>query len=231
LDKVTAFSLDQFLNRFRLAARWFRPASLGLLLLFAATAYWGVQIVRFERLNNEVGRALDTSPEAADSLLEAVAAWKDMPGVAARARGTALEIVLNHPTSVAAVAHALFDVVEASPTSSGAWQALAEIESVRGDDMDHVLDAFRMSALTGSHEGSVMKQRAVFGLKHWAELPERDRDTVVRDLVATAMHPQLGAQDYRTIIAAKSEAEREEIRAALTASGLTTQDLLQALGV
>jgi hypothetical protein len=231
LDKVTTFSFGQLLSRFRLAARWFRPASLGLFLIFAGTVYWGAQIVRFERLNNQVGRALDTSSEEADSLLESVAAWKQTPGVASRARSSVLDIVLNHPTSVAAVVHALFDVVEISPTSSGAWQGLAEIEAVRGDDMDHVLDASRMSALTGSHEGSVMKQRALFGLKHWTELPQRDRDTVVRDLAGTAMHPQLGAQDYRTIIAAKSEAEREEIRAALAASGLTTQDLLQALGV
>jgi hypothetical protein len=230
LDKVTHFSFSQLLTRFRAAARWFRPASLGLFLIFAATAYWGFQIVRFERLNYEVGSALDTSPEAADSLLESVAAWKGTtPGVASRARGTVLDIVLNHPTSVAAVAHALFDVVEASPTSSGAWQALAEIESVRGDDFDHVLDAFRMSALTGSHEGSVMKQRALFGLKHWTELPERDRDTVVRDIVATAM--VFGTKNYRTILAAKPEGERAGIRDALTASGLAAPDLLNALGV
>ncbi len=231
MDKVTAFSFGQLLTRFRSAARWFRPASLGLFLVFAGTAYWGIQIVRFEWLNYEVGRAMDTSREAADSLLESVAAWKDTPGVAARARGTVLDIVLNHPTSVAAVAHALFDVVEASPTSSGAWQALAEIESVRGDDMDHVLDAFRMSSLTGSHEGSVMKQRALFGLQHWTELPEADRGVVVRDLLATAREPQIGTQAYRTILAEKSEAERENIRAALTASGLATKDVLQALGV
>lgn len=231
LDNVTAFSFGRVLIRFRSAGRWFRPATLGLSLLFAGTAYWGVQIVRFERLNNQVGRALDTSPEDADGMIESLAAWKDTPGVAARARGSVLDIVVNHPTSVAAVAHTLFDVVEASPTSSGAWQGLAEIEAVRGDDMDHVLDAFRMSALTGSHEGHVMKQRALFGLQHWAELPNADRDTVVRDLLASARHPELGTKDYRTILAAKSEAERENIRAALTASGLATQDLLQALGV
>ena len=150
MDKVTAFSVSQLLTRLKSAARWFRPASLGLFLIFAATAYWGAQIVRFERLNDEVGRALDTSPEAADSLLEAVADWKQTPGVAARARGTVLNIVMNHPTSVAAVAHALVDVVEASPTSSAAWQGFAEIEAVRGDDIEHVLDAFRMSALSGS---------------------------------------------------------------------------------
>jgi hypothetical protein len=179
-----------------------------------------------------VGRALDASPAAAYSLLNEVAAWKDTPGVASRARGTVLDIVVNHPTSVAAVAHALFDVVEVSPTSSGAWQALAEVEAVRGDAMDHVLDAFRMSALTGSHEGSVMKQRALFGLKHWTELPQRDRDTVVRDLLATANLAEFGrTDDYRPVIARKSQPERDEIRTALIRSGLGDRDLLQALGL
>ena len=231
MDTVVASSVGGFLTRFRLVGRGFRAASLGLLLVFAGTAFWGGQIVRFERLNNQVGRALDTSPEAADGMIESVAAWKNTPGVASRARSTVLEIVLNHPTSVAAVAHALFDVVEASPTSSGAWQALAEVESVRGDDMDHLLDAFRMSALTGSHEGSVMRQRALFGLQHWNQLPERDRDTVVRDLLTTARLPEFRTEGYRKILEEKSEAERENIRTALTASGLATEDLLQALGV
>jgi hypothetical protein len=174
---------------------------------------------------------LDTLPEAADSLLESVAAWKNSPGVASRARSTVLDIVLNHPTSVAVVAHALFDVVEASPTSSGAWQGLAEIESFRGDDMEHVLDAFRMSALTGSHEGNIMKRRALFGLKHWAEMPERDRDIVVRDALTTAKYPEYRTEDYRTVIALKSERERDDIRAAFTTSGLADQALLQALGL
>ena len=102
---------------------------------------------------------------------------------------------------------------------------------MRGDDMDHVLDAFRMSELTGSHEGSVMKQRALFGLKHWTELPERDRDTVVRDLLVSTRDPNFATKDYRTMIATKTDVERDSIRAALMASGLANQDLLQALGI
>ena len=34
MDKVTTFSFGQLLSRFRLAARWFRPASVGLFLIF-----------------------------------------------------------------------------------------------------------------------------------------------------------------------------------------------------
>jgi hypothetical protein len=230
LDKF-AVALRGLLRITGSVARLIRPGTIGLCLIFATTAYWGVEIVRFERLNDQVGRAEDASPEAADGLLESVAAWKDMPGVASRARGTALGIVLNHPTSVAAVAHALFDVAEASPTSSAAWESLAEIEAVRGDDMDHVLDAFRMSALTGSHEGAVMKQRALFGLKHWTELPQQDRDVVVRDIAATAGVPQLSPQDYRKIFEVKSDAEREQIRAALTAVGFDSKPFLKTLGL
>jgi hypothetical protein len=53
----------------------------------------------------------------------------------------------------------------------------------------------------------------------------------VRDLLVSARHPDLGTKDHRTILARKSEAERDNIRAALKASGLATQDLLQALGI
>ena len=135
------------------------------------------------------------------------------------------------PDNISAIAHAVADIAEASPTSSGAWQTLAQLRSVRGDPMENVLTAFRMSALTGSHEGHVMKQRAIFGLEHWAEMPERDRDTVVRDLLATARLPEYRTDDYSAVIALKSREERDNIRAALTASWLADQTLMKAFGL
>jgi hypothetical protein len=108
---------------------------------------------------------------------------------------------------------------------------MAEIEAVRGDDMEHVLDAFRMSALTASHEGSVMNRRALFGLQHWTELPEQDRNTVVRDLLVTAKLPEFRTAGYRAVIARKSQPDRDGIGVAFRASGLADESLLQALGL
>jgi hypothetical protein len=94
--------------------------------------------------------------------------------------------------------------------------------------MEHVLAGFRMSVLTGSHEGYYMAQRAMFGLQHWSELPEEDRRTVIRDIVGSAS--EFGPDRYRYIVAAKSQPEREEIRAAIIDTGRASEAMLQALG-
>jgi hypothetical protein len=73
-----------------------------------------------------------------------------------------------------------------------------------------------------------MARRAMFGLQYWSELPEEDRLTVVRDLVGSTS--VFGSDGYRNILAAKSKAEREEIRAAVIASGRGSKALLQVLG-
>ena len=86
------------------------------------------------------------------------------------------------PNDNAAIEGALDELAAVSPTSTATWQALAEIRKARGEPMERVLAAFRMSALTGSHEGYFMMQRAIFGLAHWNELPEEDRRIVVRDI-------------------------------------------------
>jgi hypothetical protein len=84
-----------------------------------------------------------------------------------------------------------------------------------------------------------MKQRALFGLERWGELPEEDRRTVIRDIVATVRVSEFGrGGPYRNILAKKSQAERDEIRGALTASGLADmpsilagKNIVQALGM
>jgi hypothetical protein len=95
--------------------------------------------------------------------------------------------------------------------------------------MERVLPGFRMSVLTGSHEGYYMSERVAFGLDYWTELPEEDRRTVIRDLVGSAS--EFGPDRYRDIVAGKSQGERDEIRAAITASGRGSKALLQALGI
>jgi hypothetical protein len=217
------------------AGRYFRPVTLGLILVFGTTAYYGAQIVAFMHFEDQVAAARAApykGQRQPKDRLAAVSAWTDTAGVPTRARNLRFELTLvETPDNISAIAHAVGDIAEASPTSSGAWQTLAQLRSARGDSMENVLTAFRMSALTGSHEGHLMKQRAIFGLEHWAEMPEGDRDTVVRDLLATARLPEYRTDDYRAVIALKSQEERDNIRAAFTASGLADQALVQALGL
>jgi hypothetical protein len=183
-------------------------------LVFAGTAYVGANIVAFQV-----------------SGAGSVSAWTNTTGVAAQARMLALQIALAAQGDTAAIDNALDEMVKASPASAAAWQVRAAYQVAHGAPMEYVLAGFRMSALTGSHEGYYMARRVMFGLQHWGELPEEDRHTVVRDLVGSApgYRPGDGPERYRDIFAAKSPAERADIRAAVIASGRASKALLQVL--
>jgi hypothetical protein len=211
------------------------PSAVGLFVLFGVAVYGGAELVGFERVATPLiaDVVTKTVTQPVDSSMQPfVSTWVDVTGVATRARRLSLQIVLAETLDdTGAVEQALSQLAENSPTVVSAWQALAEARSARGAPMESVLAAFRMSALTGSHEGYMMMQRAVFGLEHWTELPEPERRTVIRDLLATVSAPALPVgQRYRRILAAKSAAEQDNIRAALLASG-ANKDVLQALGV
>lgn len=161
-----------------------------------------------------------------------MASWRDTTGVATRARSLALDLILAQtPDDNVAIEHALEAMAETSPTATATWLALAETRLALNQPKERMLAAFRMSALTGSHEGLFMMRRAVFGLEHWTDLPDGDRRTVLHDLLATIGPAYRFELRYRKILQAKSAAERDDIRAALAASGLATKEVLQSLGV
>jgi len=202
-------------------------SALAFIVVFAVAAYSGANIVTFERLEDRVASGGIVGD--AQKWIERVSAWKDTAGVGMRARSLTLDIVLAEtPGDGAAIENALDSLIVASRTSGAAWQTRATFQKARGGSMESVLPAFRMSALMGSHEGYFMMQRADFGLKYWSEMPETDRRIVVRDLLASI--PELGSDSFRRIIAAKSQAERDDIRAALMASG-STKAALQSIGL
>ncbi|HEY7299129.1 MAG TPA: hypothetical protein VH684_14585 [Xanthobacteraceae bacterium] len=206
--------------------------AIGLALLFGIGAYRGADLVAFERVASPLigERSAQRISPIDVSLAPFIASFLDVPGAAERARELRLAIVLRQtPNDRAAVEEAISAIAERSPTSTPAWLALAEARSARAAPIEDVLAAFRMSALTGSHEGYLMTDRAIFGLEHWAELPEQDRRTVIRDLATSV--PQLGADRPRSILGEKSAPEREAIRSALVASGLASPKTLSSLGM
>jgi hypothetical protein len=213
------------------ANRILSPAAFALLLVFGLTAYGGANILRFEALANRIwfGPADQTMKNALDS----VSAWKNTSSVGIAARSLMLDIIMSEAShDLATIEVALNELAAGSPTSTATWEALAEVRNARGESMDSALAAFRMSALTGSHEGYFMMQRAIFGLRHWNELPEEDRRMVVRDIllsIGPANHEPVDR--YHEVLATKPEAERDNIRSELLASGLASSDVLQALGV
>jgi len=219
----------QTANSVHVAKRIFAAAAI--MIVFGLTTYVGANLLLFENLKNRLwfGPADQTMTTA----INAVSRWTNTNVVEMPARSFILEIILAEtPRDNLAIEGALDNIAAVAPTSSATWYALAEVRKARGAPMENVLSAFRMSALTGSHEGYFMMERASFGLNHWSELPEEDRRIVVRDLLGSLVHSPVAPESrYRKILAAKSQAERENIRAALWASGRASKDILQALGV
>ena len=212
------------------AKRILNPSAFALLLVFGLTSYGGANILRFEALPNRI--LYGPADQPLTSVLDSVSPGQ-VQVASRRWREPVLDlIVAETPNDKASIEAALDELAAAAPTSTAAWQSLAEMRKARGAPMESVLAAFRMSALTGSHEGFFMMQRATFGLLHWSELPEEGRQIVVRDIVSS-IGPANGAPGarYREILARKPRPERDSIIEALLASGLASKDVLKALGV
>ena len=214
-----------------LGRRILSPSAVALVVVFALTAYAGANMVGYLALANHIWFGPRDQPLA--NVLDAVSAWKNTSSVGALSRSLALELIMAEtPNDAAALEGAIEEIAAVTPASTSAWQALAEIRKAQGAPMETVLPAFRMSALTGSHEGYFATQRAIFGLLNWNELPDSDRQIVIRDIV-TSVGPENGAPGgrYRRILAAKPEPERNEIKAALLSSGRATPYVREALGI
>jgi hypothetical protein len=215
----------------RHTTRWtLNLLALGCVLVFAITAYNGAAIVRFELLKARLDSLRGSS---IDSMLQPILAWKNTPGVAVRARRLAFAVVVAEtPADLSGVETALNDLVKEAPTAVDAWQARVDYLQARRAPMERVLASLRMSALTGSHEGFAMVERASFGLEHWSELPEADRGAIIRDVLGTVLVAELGrGTRYRMVLAEKSELERQDIKATFIASGLGSKQILEALGL
>jgi hypothetical protein len=212
-----------------------RLSAAGLLFVFGLTAYYGVELFAYQslsdRISTELGRVPGSAQQIGEADKSAISSWSNVTGVAGWARGLLLAVIrADTPDDKLAIEVASADAAEVSPTWGAGWQDLAAARLATGAPMEKVIAAFRMSNLTGSHEGFVMARRAVFGLEHWSELPGADQRTVIRDVVAT-VGPGSMNNRYHKILAAKSPASREEIRVALLASGLAAEQVLQALGI
>ena len=210
-------------------------SAVALLFVFGLTAYYGVELFAYQSLSDRVSaelvRAQGTAQRIGEIDKSSISSWSNVTGVSGWTRGLLLAVVrADTPDDKLAIERASADAAEVSPTWAAGWQDLAAARLASGASMQKLIAAFRMSNLVGSHEGFVMVRRAIFGLEHWKDLPEPDRRTVIRDVLATIGPDRMNIR-YHDILAAKSAAGREEIRAAFMASGLATKDVLQALGI
>jgi hypothetical protein len=111
------------------------------------------------------------------------------------------------------------------PLSSQAWLVQASCALSRGDRTTKLTTAWRLSALTGSHQHYDMISRAEFGFRNWDRLPPELQNEVGADLAGES----LDHREVATLAAALSrqpDTLRQGMRKALQSQGVAATTLL-----
>ena len=92
--------------------------------------------------------------------------------------------------------------------------------------MDDVFGSLELSMLTGPNEGYVMEEHRFFGVSLWDRLPPDLKRRVTKD-VAGDIH-----DSFKFLVFASTQPEpvKNELREALSAAGLSPQEIKARLG-
>jgi hypothetical protein len=144
--------------------------------------------------------------------------WTDQPGVSSLALEEALR-VRTEPDDIQGIQtrrDQLTDLLSVRPTAAQSWLALAAVQNSLGTPPQKLVDVFSMSALTGPNEGASMYQRSLLGLLWWESFTADAQARTITDVIGlTVFDPR----QLRTILSAKPEKTRAQIRAALESNG------------
>jgi hypothetical protein len=122
---------------------------------------------------------------------------------------------------------ALSALLSIKPLSSMDWLSLSGMQLITDQPMEQVLSSLLLSTMTGPNEGYVMADRGIFGASLWEDLsPDLKRHTAM-DL-AVGEIPNDGR--FRTVLSAKSETVRNELRTGILATGLSAKEVERRLG-
>jgi hypothetical protein len=155
--------------------------------------------------------------------------WTVVPGVASAALKAELreKIDASAPKAADNRREALSATLSIEPLSSVNWLSLSGMQLVTDQPMEQVLESLELSMVTGPNEGYVMADRGIFGVSLWESLPPKLKRRVAADLAAGDI---TGNGKLQAVLATKSEPVRNELRAALLATGLLPQEVERRLG-
>ena len=122
---------------------------------------------------------------------------------------------------------ALSSILSIKPLSSVDWLSLSGWQLVTDQPMEQVFESLELSMLTGPNEGYVMAERAIFGVSLWERLSPDLKRRVAIDLAAEEI---AGNEKFRAVLSAQPERVRNELRAAMLATGLSPKEIEQRLG-
>ena len=127
---------------------------------------------------------------------------------------------------------AIEDVLVVEPTNGLYWVGLAETLQDEGADLQSVLRAVTMSAVTQPREAATMARRATFLLSVWPVIPETYRHLAIANLVELGLLAPADDQiRIRQIVAAQNEQTRKAIREALLEKANGDRRLLPQYGL
>jgi len=185
----------------------------------------GWSIVRFSFATGNI----DSSEKRA----EIVSRWTEVPGLASTALQAELKENFNPSDEMAAIRRraVLSAILSIKPLSSRDWLALSGMQLITDQPIEEVLGSLNLSMLTGPNEGYVMAERGIFGVTLWERLSPDLKGRVAMDL-APVMFPRTWAEKeesakFRTVLSAKPERVRKELREALLATGFSPKEIEQ----
>jgi hypothetical protein len=122
---------------------------------------------------------------------------------------------------------ALARIVAIEPLSPVNWMLLSAMQLVADQPMEQVFDSLELSTITGPNEGYLMPERGIYGVSLWPRLSPDLKRHVANDLTAVEI---IGNAEFRATLATQPEGVRDELRAAMLATGLSPQEVEQRLG-
>jgi len=166
---------------------------------------------------------------SSENRAETIHKWTAVPGVASAALRSELTEQIDPSDLKAANSRreALSGILSIQPLSSMNWLSLSGMQFITDQPMEQVLGSLLLSAMTGPNEGYVMAERGIFGVSMWEDLSPDLRRRAAMDLVA-AETPQKGR--LQAVLSTKSERVQDEVRAAILATGLSSEQVERRLG-
>jgi hypothetical protein len=158
---------------------------------------------------------------------EIINTWSFVPEVASAALRAELTEKINISDQKAANSRreVLSSILSIEPLSSLDWLSLSGVQLVTDQPMEQVLGSLELSMLTGPNEGYVMTDRGVFGVSLWERLSPYLKRRVANDLAAGEISANVGA-----VLSSQPERVRNEVRAAVLATGLSPKEVERRLG-
>jgi hypothetical protein len=197
---------------------WTAIAMIGI-CGFSVARGWGIVHFSLAMVN------IDSSEKRA----EIINTWTSAPDVASAAWQAELTKRINTSDSKTANSRreALSSILSIEPLDSVDWLSLSGIELITDQPMEQVFESLELSMLTGPNEGYVMADRGIFGVSLWERLSPYLKRRVVLDLAAGEI---TGNEKFRAVLSAQPERVRNDLRAAMLATGLSPKEVEIRLG-